>query len=399
MITANEKLQDALIRHQTFLLRYSSYVRNRIAALLNRSEDDIADKIISRLANNEGLRTTAEWSRLQALIASIATLRGKAWDQVNEFWLNDSVDLAYQEPIIMQGIFSTTAPVVIETVLPSQRLLKNIALSRPFEGKTLKEWSRTMQTEDLRRMGNAIQLGMVAGEDSGTIARRVFGTGGLKGSDGVTEMTRRQVQTITRTAVQQIANNARNEFLEENAEVITAEQFVATLDARTSAVCRAYDGKRFEPGKGPKPPLHFNCRSLRVAAYDGERLGNRPAKASTQRQLLDEYANDNKLPKLNSRDDIPRGMKTDFDSFSRSRIRELTGPIPASTTYQTWLQKQSKSFQDEVLGMTKAKLFREGGLTLDKFVDRNGTELNLSQLATKNADAFRAAGLDPVNFK
>jgi hypothetical protein len=91
-------------------------------------------------------------------------------------------------------------------------------------------------------------------------------------------------------------------------------------------------------------------------------------------------------------------LKGEFDKFSRKRIRELTGQVPATTSYQTWLKSQSKEFQEDVLGKTKAKLFRDGKLQLDKFVTRNGTELTLSQLAKKHADAFRAAGLNPEDF-
>jgi hypothetical protein len=50
------------------------------------------------------------------------------------------------------------------------------------------------------------------------------------------------------------------------------------------------------------------------------------------------------------------------------------------------------------MGVTKAKLFRDGGLELDKFVHRNGDELTLRELAQKHADAFRAAGLDPSKY-
>ena len=41
----------------------------------------------------------------------------------------------------------------------------------------------------------------------------------------------------------------------------------------------------------------------------------------------------------------------------------------------------------------------KGGLTLDKFVELNGNELTLAQLATRHSDAFLRAGLDPAKFK
>jgi hypothetical protein len=174
--------------------------------------------------------------------------------------------------------------------------------------------------------------------------------------------------------------------------------FVATLDSRTTPVCRANDGKVFPVGTGPRPPLHIACRSLRVAALDGEVLGNRPYKSSTTKQLLREYTDEKKLDRVSKRDDLPRGTKGDYDAWARKKIRALTGTVPRSTSYQTWLKVQTQTFQNDTMGVTKAKLFRDGGLTLDKFVAADGTELTLSQLASKHAQAFRAAGLEPSGF-
>ncbi len=396
--TANEELYDALVRHQIYVLRYSGYVRNRMTTIMNASEDELARRIRDKLRNTQGLSTPVEWQRLQSLQAGLDALRRESWDEATKFLIEEMVELSYQEPIRLNAMMQAVLPVAVETVMPSARMLRAIALSRPFEGRILKEWADTMAADDIRRIHSAIQAGMVAGEDSATIARRVVGTGTLKGADGVTEITRRQIQTITRTAVQHIANGARDTWFDENSDILEAEQFVATLDSRTTPICRALDGKTYPVGKGPRPPLHFNCRSLRIAAIDGTLAGDRPAKPTTEKLLVKEYAEKNGLGDVRSRDQLPRGTKGDYDKWARGRIRQLVGPVPATQTYQTWLKGQSNAFQNEVLGDTKAKLFRDGGLTLDKFVDRNGTELTLKQLAQKEADAFRAAGLNPADY-
>lgn len=396
--TANEALRDALIRHQIYLLRYSGFVRNEMAALLEKTEERLAERIRDRLRNTRGLNTPAEVKRMQTLLEDVARIRQVGWSAATDFLINEMVGLSAQEPLFAQGMFAANSTVVIDTVLPPARQLRAIALERPFEGRILKDWAETMRAEDIRRIHSAIQLGMVAGEDSATIARRVIGTRVFNGTDGVTEVTRRQVQAITRTAVQAVANGARDEFFQENADVIEAELFVATLDSRTTPICRALDGKRFEVGKGPRPPMHFACRSLRVASFDADYAGSRPAKASTRKQLLKEFSDQKGLSGISDREDLPKGSKGQFDLFERKRIRELTGQVPAATSYNEWLKGQSKAFQDEILGVTKAKLFRDGGLSLDKYVAVNGSELSLSQLAAKYGDAFKRAGLDPKSF-
>lgn len=397
--TANEEILDAVIRHQIFLLRYSGYVRNRMNTILNDTEEELARRIRDQLRNTQGLTTSVEWKRLQSLLAALDAIRLKGWEKATKFLLEEMTDLAYEEPVILNKLYTTPIPVTVTTVLPSTEFLKAVALSRPFEGRLLKEWAATMEAEDLRRIHSAVQSGMVAGEDHATIARRVVGTSRLKGADGTTAMTRNQVQAVVRTAVQHVANGARDGFFNANKDLFTEEMFVATLDNRTTPICRAHDGKIYKLGRGPRPPLHFNCRSLRVAAIDGTLLGSRPAKPTAERILVKEFASKNGLGSVSSRDGLPFGTKGSYDAWSKKRIRELTGPIPASTTYQKWLTGQSVDFQEDVLGVTKAKLFRNGGLKLDKFVDLNsGHEFTLKQLAGKHAAAFRAAGLDPKDF-
>jgi hypothetical protein len=57
------------------------------------------------------------------------------------------------------------------------------------------------------------------------------------------------------------------------------------------------------------------------------------------------------------------------------------------------LRGKPAEFQDEILGVTKGRLFREGGLTLDRFVDSKGREYSLDELRKRDADAFEKAGL------
>ena len=65
----------------------------------------------------------------------------------------------------------------------------------------------------------------------------------------------------------------------------------------------------------------------------------------------------------------------------------MDGQVSADLTYPEWLKKKPAKFQDEVLGRTKGKLFRDG-MPIDKFVSRAGTERTLDQLKAANAEAF-----------
>ena len=69
-------------------------------------------------------------------------------------------------------------------------------------------------------------------------------------------------------------------------------------------------------------------------------------------------------------------------SGRRIWTKQHVGTVPALTGYDTWLRKQPTAFQNEVLGIRKARAFRKG-LKLDKFIDRKGNELTLVQLKEK----------------
>lgn len=396
--TVNEEFFDALIRHQIGLLRFSGSLRNRILKLLDASETDMARQIRRRLGKTRGLDTPASVRRMETLIKTLRATRLTSWNQVTELWLTELRELARQEPLIVNGMLKTVAPVVLDTVIPATSLLNAVVTTKPFEGKVMRDWARGIRRADLDRISGQIRIGMVQGESGAAIARRVVGSVRLRGSDGVTEVTRRQAEALTRTAVNAVANQARQTFYKANENIIKEEIYVATLDGRTTPICRSLDGQRFPVGEGSIPPLHFNCRSLRVAVLDGDAIGTRPSKPTTERGLLREFGKREGFAAPTTRAGLPRGTKGRFDEFSRGRIREMVGPVPAKVTYGQWLGRQSAVFQDDVLGKARGALFRRGDLPLDKFVNRAGDQIPLNQLARSQRQAFLDAGLDPEDF-
>ena len=67
------------------------------------------------------------------------------------------------------------------------------------------------------------------------------------------------------------------------------------------------------------------------------------------------------------------------DKIRDKWLEDRIGTVPADVTYDRWLRSQPIAFQDEVLGRSKAILFRKG-LSIDRFVDRKGRELTVQEL-------------------
>lgn len=396
--TANELFLDAMIRHQIGLLRLSKTQGRKIKSILDATERDLRRAIHDHIARGANLDSPSGVRRLQNLLDEIRKIRAPSYAELAKTYQADMTALSLAEPKFMAMITETVAPVILNTTLPSPKLLRAIVKTHPFQGRTMRQWSRKISVDDLARIEAQINIGMVQGESSAQISRRVVGSVKLRGTDGVTQITRNNADAISRTAVNAISNQSRQAFVQENKDIFTFELYIATLDGQTTPVCRSLDGKRFRIGEGAFPPLHMNCRSLRTPILDNRILGSRPMKAVTERGLLREFTKQERITGVTKRVNLPRGTKGPFDKFARTRTRELVGTVPAKTTYQEWLGTQSNQFQADVLGKTKAKLFRDGGLKLDKFVNNSGKEFTLSRLALDEASAFRAAGLDPKQF-
>ncbi len=71
------------------------------------------------------------------------------------------------------------------------------------------------------------------------------------------------LERYARTKHTEVLNKGRIEFFESSG-VVAGYQYSAILDDVTSEICRGLDGKYFDAGNQPIPPMHFNCRSVLI---------------------------------------------------------------------------------------------------------------------------------------
>ncbi|MEE9367026.1 MAG: minor capsid protein [Dehalococcoidales bacterium] len=370
--SANEDIRDELIRRQMQTIRLASGLGLRMQRLLRSVESELQrdlDRRLQALASPRvrfGKTTTA---RLKSMNRSVRRILRPAYDDLRKLTRDELLELAALETQFVASAITASLPVIVNLDLPDAGTLRSAVLSKPFQGKLLRQWMQQLETGDRRRINDAVQTGLALGEPSAEIGRRVFGT--TRSPDSGTQgITRRAAQGIAQTAVTHVTNQARQALYLANKELIPEELYVATLDSRTTRICSSLDGKRFPTGTGPIPPVHFNCRSTRVPAVAGAQAGTRPANAVTAQAL--------------------EGLK---GQERRAAVQQLVGQVPATETYQVFLRKQTVAFQNENMGVTKARLFRRGGLELDKFVTPQGRELTIAELRSRQPAAFQKAGL------
>ncbi|UYW34463.1 phage head morphogenesis protein [Methylorubrum extorquens] len=359
-MAVNDDIMDAQVSHAVGLQRLGTSILRKILALLNRTDADLEDQIRQRLAGVEpgSIETEFTTERLRLLLEGIRRTNAAVYDQIQVVLLQEALGLAEYEAEHQASIITEHVPVRLDVALPTTEQLHAIVQKRPFQGRLLREWGKSLEDGRTQKVHDAVRIGMVEGETVDHIVRRVRGTKAMEFKDGVLEISRRDAEAVVRTAVAHIANGASEATYERNADIIKGVRWVSVLDSRTTAVCRARDGKVYEPGKGPRPPAHWNCRSTTT-----------PVTKSFRDLGID-------------LDEVPAGTRASMD-----------GQVPADLTYGGWLARQSAAVQDDILGATKGKLFRDGGLTVDRFVDRAGREYTLDELQRRERGAFRKAGL------
>jgi SPP1 gp7 family putative phage head morphogenesis protein len=232
-------------------------------------------------------------------------------------------------------------------------------------GEVVNKAFRGLAESQAQRFNAVVRTGILTGEPTPQIARRLIGRldfgelaktarqQALAGGE-LTKMANHQVLTLVRTSVNQVNNAASQQVYKANEDVTQKYKYLATLDSRTSAICRSLDGKIFEYGKGPEPPVHFNCRSTTIAVIDYKALGLRPPE-----EVLE----------------------------TRGTRRSEGGGASAETNYGQWLMGKSREYQKDVFrSETRAayfrKLSREYGpqQALSRMVREDGSEVTLKQL-------------------
>ena len=153
----------------------------------------------------------------------------------------------------IQTRFALTASIGKEIVLPNGQVVE-----KAFRGLTEKT---------AERFAHTVRQGLAEGRSLQRIQRELIGTldfnskskGGI-----VTSLSNAQTKTLVKTTVHQLNSEISRKSYQINPQIVKRWEYSAIHDQKTSAICRALDGKRYNVGEGPYPPQHFNCRSVDI---------------------------------------------------------------------------------------------------------------------------------------
>ena len=353
-MATNSKILDAIVRHRIAVERAANLEAARTLRVVGENDAEIIAMLRARLPHLTPGSQTAR--RTVQLVNAIKNSRKALWVKTHQATRSALVAFARIEGDTIQRIadrFITKKTTGVRAIK-----LRQLVTSEPFspaanQARNLSQWFGKLAADDQDRLMGALRLGIRNQDTVETMVRRIAGTKANNFKDGVMTISRRGAEVAVRTAVNHSANMAHAEWASQNRDIVVGLQRVAILDRRTCSVCAGLDGGIVKTGNAPLPPgsreitevgpVHGSCRCTMVPVLAGE------AQAPQE-------------------------------------------------TYPEWLKRQPREVQEDVLGKTKAKLFKDGDLKIEEFTSPRGKTLTLDELSKARPEAFEKSGLNPDDF-
>ena len=355
MATLSDKYQDLLISHQIGVERLKSRQVRDLILLYNKGEGEYVDLLESGLRKLGPLTVfnfRSKKAQINKLLSTLDANRSRLWDLLFDQLEVRLGEIAEAEVVFNENslIAVTAGAAAVDKEPVNKANITNaiaLVLALPFLGKTLANWTESIQRSERTKIKDIITQSIINGESTSDIVDKIIGTRKFRFKDGAFQKIRKDISTITRSGTSHSTTIGKELVWKANTAMVTGVKWSAVLDGKTSALCRTLDGGvgpiLGEPDNLPtrlrriiplylRPPAHLNCRSIVVAI--------------------------------------------------------INGIIPNEVTYEAWLMNQPASVQDDILGDLKGKLFRDGDLALDRFSDLSGKEYTIAELRKRDQQAF-----------
>lgn len=390
-MAANDNLQDLIISHQIGLIRLQNQMAGKFNGLLKNSEKAQRQFLLLEFEPLIGQDYIPNRKTIEQKINELSKMRSEVFDSIYTSLQTELDELVDYEQDYTHKIVEKAVGLNLANQALSKKEKNDVSKSLPSVGRTPKEWIGGIKSADANRVAASIRDGILSGIALNQLSSAVFGSSRNKYRDGQSIIAQRSISSVVATVVNGTTNKTRDTWARKNnySEVV---KWISVLDSRTSPICQSRDGNIYPIDEGPRPPAHIRCRSIvtLLMHVNGILNGYRPGNRSTK-TLFSESAKIN--PNFSK---LTKAEKLEFVEKNRRKIvKNLVGKEPAETTYKEFFSRQSETFQREVLGPTRYKLYKDGNLSLDKFVnDNTGKQYTLEQLKLREKDLFDKLDID-----
>lgn len=338
-----QQLFDELLAGALNVMRLAAGERNKIFELITKLEKEL----VIQLAQGE--LSELKKRELEKVLANAGETIGRYYNEMAN--VIDVPELAAY--VAEDTSFALQIALSRDTIgLPRQSYFNSLAKDLLVKGAPQRDWWRGQSQDTAFKFSAEVRQGLANDETNQQIIARIVGK---SGEPGIMETVRRNAASLVQTSVQSVANDARRETYKSNDDLVKGLRQVSTLDNKTSVVCVSYSGAEwdldYEPINGNTLafnggcPRHFNCRSLEIPI------------TKTFKEL---------------------GI--DLDEPTGTTRASMDGQVDIDTTFDGFLKRKGAAYQDEVLGVGRADLWRAGKVTLRDLVSGNGRPLSLKEL-------------------
>lgn len=366
--TITGSIADSIIHNTITLDRFAEGTKNKIVTILTSAQNEIAGSIA---AIDPAAPALTKWreERYKKLNQKISEILDTSYSDIKKESKADLKGMINPVAGKMVSDFNAAIGVNIFDVALTPELLGSIVNNTMINGKIIGDWwdKQNQDTKDklqaqMNLARQQIEVGLVKGDSIGELVGRIRGT---KLTPGVLSVSKREAEVLVRTSVHQVAQSARMEIYKQNEDILDGYEVIATLDKRTTPLCRGLDRKRYTLDFKPighsysypvgGPPFHWNCRSTLIPITKSYReLAEGTSLSKKKKDLLAE---------------VPIGLRA-----------SMGGPVPGRMDYNEWLKTQPESVQKDVLGITRQQLWKDNKLTMADLIHQNGRQLTLAEL-------------------
>lgn len=328
-----------------FLEEAAKYIRSR---LNNEWETVTSIKRLNSLQRDIDNQLSDIYGRMDDLLFSefqpLSVQEGQfTVDSVNEVLNDDFVMLPVEDQKLWSAV--TNAPLLLDPK------------SGPID---FTKFVEGVGINSISKVSNFMGFGYAQGLTLQEMVSGIIGNRKNNYKDGLIEQDRVAAERMVRTSVNHIATQTRLKVYNSNKRIVEGYRIIATLDSRTSTICKGYDqtivmnDDKFKP----HPPFHPNCRTTVIPEIKDKAL---------------EDSKGTRAANFKAQGDVKAGK---------------VGQVPATTQYYDLLKQQSAAQQDLALGPARGKIFRNAGLSISEFrkamVDQMNQPITLSEMAAKN---------------
>lgn len=197
MATINETLRDESIAHALWISRYSTGVAGRMVKTLNESDAELSARLIVALETMDPMSFTVQ--RLETMLVGVREINRQATAAYLNGMTTELRDFAEHEAGFQLSLFDALLPDEVKTRYPLQSVTPEMvyaaAMSKPFQGKLLREWASGLEADRMARVSNTIRQGFLLGDTTTQLAKKYADS-----RTGVIRMARCRLAAATQPA-------------------------------------------------------------------------------------------------------------------------------------------------------------------------------------------------------